>query len=147
MEHDRIFSINGPVVKVRNSTSFSMMEMVYVGNKKMIGEVISVNDDETTIQVYESTTGLKPLEPIFSTKTPLFAVLGPGIISNIYDGIQRPLGEMEKESGKFIKIGSQVSALQNNKLYDVNIVLKPGDKIEPGQIYATCQETPLILHK
>lgn len=147
MEHDKIFSINGPVVKVRNSTSFSMMEMVYVGNKKMIGEVISVNDDETTIQVYESTTGLKPLEPIYSTKTPLFAVLGPGIISNIYDGIQRPLGEMEKESGKFIKIGSQVSALQNNKLYDVNIVLKPGDKIEPGQIYATCQETPLILHK
>lgn len=147
MKNNSIFSINGPVIKVKNTSSFSMMEMVYVGNKKMIGEVISINDDETTIQVYESTTGLKPLEPVYSTKMPLFATLGPGIISNIYDGIQRPLIEMEKESGKFIQIGSQVNALANEKLYDVKIVLDVGDRIKPGQIYATCKETPIITHK
>lgn len=142
-----IFSINGPVIKARKATEFSMMEMVYVGKDKIIGEVISINEDETTIQVYESTTGLKPGEPIYSTKTPLFATLGPGIISNIFDGIERPLKDMEKSSGAFIGIGSDIPSLNQEKTYDVTINVKIGDKINPGEIYATCPETSMITHK
>lgn len=147
MATNEIFSINGPVVKVRNTKDFAMMEMVYVGKNKMIGEVISVDENETTIQVYENTTGLKPKEPVYSTKTPLFAILGPGIISNIYDGIQRPLREMEAENGKFIKIGSNASALNCKKTFKVKMNLRVNDSIKPGQTYATCEETPLVVHK
>lgn len=86
-----VYSINGPVVKVRDTADFSMMEMVYVGAKHLMGEVISVNSEETTIQVYEVTTGLRPGEPVIGTGAPVSAVLGPGIISNIFDGIERPL--------------------------------------------------------
>ena len=142
-----IFSINGPVIKVRKTKEFSMMEMVYVGKQKIVGEVISINADETTIQVYESTTGLKPGEPVYSTKTPLFATLGPGIISNIFDGIERPLRDMEKISGNFIGIGSDIPSLNENTVYDVTIEVKVGDRLEPGEVYATCPETSMITHK
>ena len=142
-----IFSINGPVIKVRKTKEFSMMEMVYVGKQKIVGEVISINADETTIQVYESTTGLKPGEPVYSTKTPLFATLGPGIISNIFDGIERPLRDMEKISGNFIGIGSDIPSLNENALYDVTIEVKVGDLLEPGEVYATCPETSMITHR
>lgn len=98
-----IFSINGPVVTVRNSKDFSMLEMVYVGNKRLIGEVIGVNDQATTIQVYESTTGLCPGEPVEPTGAPMSATLGPGILSNIFDGIERPLKKIAEESGAFIR--------------------------------------------
>ncbi len=142
-----IFSINGPVIKVRKTKEFSMMEMVYVGKQKIVGEVISINADETTIQVYESTTGLKPGEPVYSTKTPLFATLGPGIISNIFDGIERPLRDMEKISGDFIGIGSDIPSLNEEALYDVTIEAQVGDRLEPGEVYATCPETSMITHR
>lgn len=142
-----IFSINGPVIKVRNTNDFSMMEMVYVGKNKIIGEVISINDFETTIQVYESTTGLKPLEPVYPTGAPLSATLGPGIISNIFDGIERPLKDLEHTFGSFIGIGSDVSSLDLNKEYDVKVVVKEGDILSPGDIYAVCPETPMIEHR
>ena len=142
-----IFSINGPVIKVRKTKEFSMMEMVYVGNQKIVGEVISINADETTIQVYESRTGFKPGEPVYSTKTPLFATLGPGIISNIFDGIERPLRDMEKISGNFIGIGSDIPSLNENTVYDVTIEARVGDRLEPGEVYATCPETSMITHK
>ena len=93
---DKIFSINGPVVKVRKARSFSMQEMVYVGEKRLIGEVIRVESDYTTIQVYESTTGLKPGEPVESTGAPMSATLAPGIITNIFDGIERPLRKLSE---------------------------------------------------
>ena len=142
-----IFSINGPVIKVRKTKEFSMMEMVYVGKNKIIGEVISINTDETTIQVYESTTGLKPGEPVYSTKTPLFATLGPGIMSNIFDGIERPLRDMEKISGDFIGIGSDIPSLNEEALYDVTIEVEVGDRLNPGEVYATCPETSMITHR
>ena len=106
-----IFSINGPVVTVRGSRDFSMQEMVLVGNKRLVGEVISISDSVTTIQVYESTTGLRPGEPVEPTGSPICATLAPGILSNIFDGIQRPLREMEALSGAFISEGGDVSAL------------------------------------
>lgn len=144
---NKIFSINGPIIKVKNAKDFLMTEMVYVGKNKIIGEVISINEDETTIQVYESTTGLKPGEPVYSTGAPLSATLGPGILSNIFDGIERPLLDMAKTEGAFIGIGSDIPALNQTKTYDVTITVKVGDILNPGEIYATCPETPMITHK
>lgn len=124
-----------------------MLEMVYVGNQKIIGEVISINDKETTIQVYEGTTGLKPGEPVYSTGAPLCATLGPGIMSNIFDGIERPLRDMAAKTGAFIEVGSDIPSLDLKKKYDVTLTVKKGDHLKPGQIYATCPETSVILHK
>ena len=124
-----------------------MLEMVYVGKQKIIGEVISINDKETTIQVYESTTGLKPGEPVYGTGAPLSATLGPGIISNIFDGIERPLRDMAEETGAFIGIGSDVSSLDLKKTYDVTITVSVGDHLTGGDIYATCPETSAIEHR
>lgn len=142
-----IYSINGPVIKLRDTKDFSMLEMVYVGEKKIIGEVISITSKETTIQVYESTTGLKPGEPVFPTGSPLCATLGPGILSNIFDGIERPLKNMAKNEGAFIGIGSDIPSLNLDKKYSVDITVKVGDEIKGGDVYATCQETALIMHK
>ncbi len=142
-----IYSINGPVIKMRDTKDFSMLEMVYVGKQKIIGEIISITDKETTIQVYESTTGLKPGEPVYSTGAPLCVTLGPGILSNIFDGIERPLKDMAQQDGAFIGIGSDIPALDLKKTYDVNIKVKVGDHLKGGDVYATCQETALILHK
>ena len=147
MSNSVIYSINGPVVKVKDATEFSMLEMVYVGHTRLMGEVISVNKDFTTIQVYETTTGLKPGEPVFSTGSPISVTLGPGILRNIFDGIERPLQEMEKESGAFIATGSNVAPLDEEKQWDVKVVAKVGDDVSGGFIYATCQETDLIEHR
>ena len=98
MKENLIYSINGPVVKVKDTDAFSMLEMVYVGNSKLMGEVISITKEFTTIQVYETTTGLKPGEPVFPTGQPISVTLGPGILRNIYDGIERPLEGMAYEN-------------------------------------------------
>ncbi len=142
-----IFSINGPVVKVRDTKDFSMLEMVYVGEKRLIGEVIGINSDETTIQVYESTTGLKPGESVEGSGMPMSATLGPGILSNIFDGIERPLKKLEEISGAFIAEGANVPALDTNKKFEVTITVAEGDRLSGGDIYATCPETPVIEHR
>ena len=142
-----VFSINGPVVKVKDTTDFSMLEMVYVGAKKLVGEVINMSSEETTIQVYESTTGLKPGEPVTGSGMPMSSVLGPGIISNIFDGIERPLKKLEEISGAFIGEGSMVSSLDTEKRYSVTMKVKVGDSIKGGDIYAVCPETPVIEHR
>ncbi len=145
--NNQIYSINGPVVKVKETKDFSMLEMVYVGHKKLVGEVIGVTDKFTTIQVYEVTTGLKPGEPVYSTGAPLSATLGPGILTNIYDGIERPLLKIADKCGAFIDEGIDVSPIDTEKKYDVTMCVKVGDTLKGGQIYATCPETPVILHK
>ncbi len=142
-----IYSINGPVVKVRDTKDFSMLEMVYVGDKRLTGEVISVNDEYTTIQVYEVTTGLKPGEPVYPTGRPMSATLGPGILSNIFDGIERPLKDIEAASGAFIGEGISVSALDENRRWDVTMTVNVGHLVSGGQIYAVCPETALIEHR
>ena len=111
-----IYGINGPVVTVKNTDSFEMMEMVHVGKQKLVGEIIGITDDITTIQVYEETTGLKPGDPVEGTGAPMNVLLGPGIIDNIFDGIERPLKAIEEEAGAFINRGSSVSALDDKKL-------------------------------
>lgn len=142
-----IFGINGPVVTIKGETDLSMMEMVYVGKEKLIGEVISLDKKMTTIQVYEETTGLKPGEPVYSTGLPMSVTLGPGIIGNIFDGIERPLPAIEKKFGAFIGKGAQFSPLDTEKKYKVTLKVKVGDTLSGGDIYAECPETPVITHK
>ncbi|MDD6367529.1 MAG: V-type ATP synthase subunit A [Stecheria intestinalis] len=144
---DVIYSINGPVVTVRNTNSFSMREMVYVGTKQLLGEVIRINDKVTTIQVYESTTGLMPGEEVKGTGSLLNALLGPGMLRNIYDGIERPLEKIHEQQGAFISEGKSVPSLDEEKKWDVHMVLKQGDTVSGGEIFATCQETPVIEHR
>ena len=147
MSENVIYSINGPVVKVKNAKDFSMLEMVYVGHAKLMGEVISISKDLTTIQVYETTTGLKPGEPVISTGSPICVTLGPGILRNIFDGIERPLKAIAEQSGAFIEAGSDVDSLDVEKLWDVTMKVKVGDVLKGGDIYATCPETDLIEHR
>lgn len=147
MSENVIYSINGPVVKVKNAKDFSMLEMVYVGHAKLMGEVISISKDLTTIQVYETTTGLKPGEPVISTGSPICVTLGPGILRNIFDGIERPLQAIAEQSGAFIEAGSDVDSLDVEKLWDVTMKVKVGDVLKGGDIYATCPETDLIEHR
>ena len=121
--------------------------MVHVGKQKLVGEIIGITDDITTIQVYEETTGLKPGDLVEGTGAPMNVLLGPGIIDNIFDGIERPLKAIEEEAGAFINRGSSVSALDDKKLWNVTMKVKVGDKLEGGQIYATLPETPIIEHR
>ena len=141
-----IYSVNGRVVKVCNTKECSMLEMVYVGTKRLIGEVIGINAEFTTIQVYEVTTGMKVGEPVEPTGAPMCAVLGPGIISNIYDGIERPLKKIEEISGAFINEGADVPAVDPEIRYDVTIEVSAGDYLSGGDVYASCPETPVIRH-
>lgn len=145
--NDVIYGINGPVVTVRNTRTFSMMEKVYVGDSRLVGEVIGITDKSTTIQVYEETTGLKPGDPVYGTGAPMNVLLGPGIIDNIFDGIERPLKAVEKESGSFISRGSSVPSLDLDKYWNVKMKVKVGDKLSGGQIYAVCPETAIIEHR
>ena len=142
-----IYGINGPVVTVKGKTDFSMMEMVYVGHERLIGEIIGITGELTTVQCYEDTAGLKPGDPIEGAGTQMSLMLGPGILDNIFDGIERPLKQIEKESGAFIKRGSAVSPLDNEREWEVTVTVKVGDRLESGAIYATVPETPAILHK
>ncbi len=142
-----INGINGPVVTVRETEGFFMQEMVYVGNQRLVGEVIGIRDGVTTIQVYEVTTGLKVGEPVFPAGNPLALTLGPGILGNIFDGIERPLPEIEAQCGPFVAKGATVPSLNEQKKWDVTLTVQPGDRLEQGQIYATCPETPAIVHK
>lgn len=144
---NKVFGINGPVVTVADTKDFSMLEMVYVGNERLIGEVISIDDKFTTIQVYEETTGLKPGEPVEGTGSAMSVTLGPGIIKNIYDGIQRPLKEIEAQSGSFIGRGCSANGIDESAVWDVTVTAKIGDELSGGDIYAYCPETPSIIHK
>ena len=145
-EQPVIYSVNGPVVKVRDTDVFSMMEMVYVGKRRLIGEVIGLSDEETTIQVYEGTSGLKTGEPVEPTGAPMSVTLGPGILTNIFDGIERPLRALEEASGAFIGDGLSVPVLDTEKQYDVTVKVKVGTQMQGGEVYASCPETSVILH-
>lgn len=142
-----VYGINGPVVTVKNSKDFSMMEMVYVGKNRLVGEVIGITGEFTTIQVYEETTGLSPGEEIIGTGGPMTACLGPGLIRNIFDGIERPLELIKHQSGPFIARGCNVPSLDEEKLWDVEVLVKSGDKLKPGDVYAKCHETSSIEHR
>lgn len=143
----KIFGINGPIIYLKGNLGFKMSEMVYVGKDKLVGEVIGLTKEKTTIQVYEETSGLKPGEEVYPSGSALSVTLAPGIISNIFDGIERPLNEIAIKSGAFIPRGVRVESLNTTKLWDVHITVSVGDKIYGGTIISEVQETTAIIHK
>ncbi|MBE6022902.1 MAG: V-type ATP synthase subunit A [Cellulosilyticum sp.] len=139
--------INGPVVKGRGMADFKVNEMVTVGERKLIGEVVSLDGDMATIQVYEETEGLRAGEHITSTGAPLSLSLGPGMLSNMFDGIQRPLKKIQSLSKNFIPEGIGLLSIDEDQEWEVHITAKIGDYLSPGAFYATVQETQSVLHK
>jgi V/A-type H+-transporting ATPase subunit A len=142
-----IQGINGPVVFVVGGRGLAMRDMVYVGSERLAGEVVQVDGDTAVIQVYEDTTGLTPGTPVTTTGAPLSVELGPGLLTNIFDGIARPLKVIEEKSGPFISRGLNIPSLDLEKRWDVTLAVKPGDVLAPGALYASCPETPLITHR
>ncbi|MDD5497648.1 MAG: V-type ATP synthase subunit A [Atribacterota bacterium] len=143
----KVIYINGPVVKAEHMIDFKVREMVMVGEKKLIGEVISLEGEIGTIQVYEDTTGLRIAEEVYSTGKPLSLRLGPGIIGNIFDGIERPLSKIYAGGGQFIPEGIGLISLDEEKLWNTEITVKKGDLLKSGDVFAHIQETSLIIHK
>ena len=139
--------INGPVVKANNMSKFKMREMVTVGKNKLIGEVISIDQDIGTIQVYEETEGLSIGELVYPSGAPLSIKLGPGMIGNIFDGIQRPLEEINEMSEYFIPVGIGLLSINDKKKWEVKIDVNVGDDITEGMKFGEVQETSLIVHK
>ncbi len=142
----RIVWVSGPAVKADGMSDAKMYETVSVGEAKLIGEVIRLTGDVAFIQVYESTSGLKPGEPVVGTGNPLSVLLGPGIIGEIYDGIQRPLRELSKKSGSFIGRGITTTPVDMTKKYHFIPTVKVGDKVQPGNVIGSVKETELIDH-
>ena len=142
----KIVWVSGPAVRADGMASAKMYETVEVGESKLIGEVIRLTGDVAFIQVYESTSGLRPGEPVVGTGQPLSVLLGPGIIGRIYDGIQRPLEEIAKKSGAFISKGIATTPIDLKKKYHFKPILKIGDDAKAGTVIGTVEETPLLTH-
>lgn len=142
-----IFGINGPVIYLEGDPGFQMNEMVYVGEEKLVGEVIGLTLDRTIIQVYEETSRIKPGQLVYGSGAPVSVTLAPGILSNIFDGIQRPLSEIAKIGGPYINRGVSVDSLDTEKKWNTHIMVKKGDYLLPGSIIAQVQETRAIVHK
>ena len=147
MSKSKVILINGPVVKGDNMSSFMMREMVMVGNDKLIGEVIQLDGDFGTIQVYEETEGLSLNEIIVRTNKPLSLKLGPGLLKNMFDGIQRPLSKLYDISGDYIGQGIGLISIDDTKDWDVTIHVEEGDFVDEGYEIAYIPETELIIHK
>ena len=143
----RIYGINGPIITIKGNPGFKMAEMVYVGKQRLVGEVIGLKKKETVIQVFEETTGLRPGEAVEGLGAPVSVTLAPGILTNIFDGIQRPLQLIAEQKGAFIPKGVNVDLLDQEKLWETKICVKGGERVFPGTIIANVQETPSIVHK
>ena len=144
----KIYGINGPVIYLKGNTGFRMSEMVYVGEQKLVGEVIALDKDMTTVQVYEETTGLRPGEEVIASGSPVSVTLAPGILNNIFDGIERPLEDIaESSGGAFITRGVSVDSLDRTKKWKTHITVKQGDYLHAGDIIAEVPETHAITHK
>ena len=142
-----IYGINGPVIYLKGNTGFRMSEMVYVGSQKLVGEVIALDKDLTTIQVYEETTGLRPGEEVVASGNAVSVTLAPGILNNIFDGIQRPLERIADAAGAFITRGVSVDSLDREKKWSAHITVKEGQYLHGGAIIAEVPETHAIVHK
>ncbi len=142
-----ISMVNGPVIRGKNMGAFRMREMVMVGRDRLIGEVISIDGDNATIQVYEETEGLKTGEEIISTGRPLSLRLGPGIIGNIFDGIERPLDAINRMSPGYIPKGIGLMSIDEEKEWEVALTASAGQKLGPGQVFGEVQETGSVMHR
>jgi V/A-type H+-transporting ATPase subunit A len=139
--------ISGPAVKASGMSAAKMYEVMQVGEEKLVGETIKLTGDIAFVQVYESTSGLRPGEPVLGTGQPLSTTLGPGMIGTIYDGLQRPLDVIASKAGAFITRGVAADSIPFDKKWDFTPSLKAGDEIESGSILGTVPETPLIEHR
>jgi V/A-type H+-transporting ATPase subunit A len=142
-----IYGVNGPVVTVRGGRGLPMMSLVYVGDLRLPGEVVSAVGDTTTVQVYEDTAGLGAGQPVEPTGQPMSVLLGPGMLGNIYDGIARPLRSIQEKAGPFIARGIGMSALDEEKKWDVTVEITEGQRLNPGMIFARTKETDAIEHR
>ena len=142
-----IYGVNGPVITVRGGRSLPMMSLVYVGNVRIPGEVVSASGDTTIVQVYEDSAGLSKDQPVFPTDKPMSVLLGPGMLSNIYDGIARPLRRISEMAGSFIAKGITLPALDMEKLWDVKLDVKEGMEASGGMIFARTQESDAVEHR
>ena len=142
-----VININGPVIKARGLEGVSMLDIAEVGPRGLIGEVIRLEDEITIIQVYEDNTGLKPGDAVMSSGRPLSVLLGPGLISSIYDGIQRPLDDIEKECGSYITRGIKVSPLDVKKKWDFKPVVKKGQALLQGAVIGEIYESATVVHR
>lgn len=147
MSLGKIKKVAGPLVIAEGMRDANMYDVVRVSNKRLIGEIIEMHGDQASIQVYEETSGLKPGEPVESTGMPLSVELGPGLITSIYDGIQRPLDDIMKISGNNLARGVEVPALKRDKKWNFVPTVKVGDKVEAGDIFGTVQETVVVSQK
>lgn len=143
----KIYGINGPVIYLKGNTGFSMSEMVYVGKQKLVGEVIALDKDRTTIQVYEETSGLRPGEEVTASGSAVSVTLAPGILNNIFDGIERPLERIAETGGAYITRGVNVDPLDRTRKWPAHITVSEGDYLHGGDIIAEVPETRAILHK
>lgn len=143
----RIVKVAGPVVVAENMTGARMYDVVRVGQENLIGEIVELHGDRASIQVYEDTIGIGPGEEVVNTGAPLSVELGPGLISSIYDGIQRPLDQLTELQGDHIMRGSEVPGLRRNVKWQFKPTVKVGEKVSGGDILGEVQETVLMLHK
>lgn len=143
----KVYWINGPIIKSKDVDNFMMSEMVYVGERKIMGEVIGIDKDFVTIQVYESTTSMKVGEDIEHTGLSLSVELGPGLLGNIYDGIGRPLKGLSEAYGSYLDVGQSMRTLPEDKDWDVHYRVSKGDSVTKGQVIAVFQETGSIEHR
>lgn len=141
-----IHGVNGPVISVRGGRGLPMMSLVYVGDQRLPGEVVGARGEFTTVQIYEDAGGLAAGQPVYPTGLPLQVMLGPGMIGNVYDGIARPLRRIQEQAGPFIAKGISLPALDLERRWDVKIRITEGEMLQPGQIFADCQETETLTH-
>ena len=142
-----IKKVAGPLVIASGMRDANMFDVVRVSSRRLIGEIIEMHGDEASIQVYEETSGLGPGEPVESMGVPMSVELGPGLITSIYDGIQRPLDDIMKISGNNLKRGVEVPSLKRDRKWEFVPAVKTGDQVEPGDVIGTVQETVLVQQK
>jgi len=147
VKNGRIIRISGPVIEADGMRGAKMYDVVRVGEENLIGEIIRLNQDNAIIQVYEDTNGLEPGEKVISTDQPLSVELGPGLLTNIYDGIQRPLPDIMKKTGDFINRGVEVPAIDRGKKWHFKPSAKPGDIVQSCDVLGEVQETSIIVHR
>ena len=143
----KVKRVNGPVITARGISDAQMMELVRVGEVRLVGEVIKLEGEQAVIQVYEDTTGLRPGDNIYGAGMPLSVALGPGLIGTIYDGIQRPLKDLYDLSGTYLERGLEVSPLQREKPWLFQPLLSAGVTVTPGTVIGEVQETARVVHK
>ena len=147
MQYKYITQVNGPVIIAKGKADFAMHEVVFVSNLKLMGEVIALDGESATIQVYEETSGIRIGEPVEGTQSSLCLTLGPGLIGNVFDGIQRPLYQLEKKEGDFIERGRNIPALDGTKKWHFNPLVEVGRKVGRGTILGEVPESKSIIHK